>query len=575
MSVELTFMFGGEAGQGLQSVGFILAKAFARGGYHIFADQDYESRIRGGHSFFRVRASDKPVPAICEPLDFLVALNRQTIALHLNELTVDSVLIFDGDQIKDFTDPRAFAVPLARLAEEAGGKVMSNTAALGGVLGLISYDIDILNELLRETFSGSVAEANVKAAAAGYEYARNNFRGRLPAGKQNIKPVSGERRMVLSGTDAIALGAMAAGCKFLAAYPMTPTTPIIENMAAKAEQFGIAVIQPEDEIAAINMAVGASFAGVRAMTVTSGSGYCLMVEGICLAGMTETPVVIVLGQRPGPAVGLPTRTAQEELEFAIHTGSGEFPRVVLAQTTIEDGFWETIKAFNMADRYQVPVILLTDHHLSTSFATVPSFDFSKIAIDRGAVFREPADGNPEEYRRHRVTDSGISPRAFPGQGKALVVTDADEHDEAGHLTEDAVVRNAQVEKRMRKMEGIKNEITPPYLYGPDTAAITLIGWGSTRAAIQEAVDILRNNRISVNSVHLADLWPFPAEAFQSVFANAQKSYVIESNAGAQLAHLIRAETGHKVDGSILKFDGRPFTPAIIADRVIKGDVELW
>ena len=578
MSVEINFMFGGEAGQGLQSVGFILAKAFARGGYHVFADQDYESRIRGGHSFFRVRAGDAPVNAIVEPLDFLLALNRETIDLHRNELGPNGVVIFDPAKITDLKGEGLFGVPLEKLAETAGNKVMANTVALGAALGLVGYDREILNRILRETFQGkdgSVGEANVRAAAAGYDYARQNFKGIIPSGKDNLKPVSDIKRMLLSGTDAIALGAIAAGCKFLSGYPMTPTTPIIEYMAAKAKEYGLVVVQPEDEISAINMVVGAAYTGVRAMTATSGSGFCLMVEGICLAGITETPVVVVLGQRPGPAVGLPTRTSQEELEFAIHVGSGEFPRAVLAPATIEEHFWLTVKAFNLAEKYQTPVILLTDHSLATSYATVPPFDLAKVTIDRGVLFPGGAADKPEDYKRHKLTPSGISPRAFPGQGPALVVTDSDEHDEAGHLIEDAATRSAQVEKRLRKLSGLKGEIAPPLRYGPETAEITLIGWGGTRGAIQEAVDILQGEGADINSIHLAELWPFPAEAMAKALAHTRQTYVIENNATGQLAHLIRAETGFKVTGRILKYDGRPFTPDYIAARIRKHEVAAW
>ncbi|MDO8715842.1 MAG: 2-oxoacid:acceptor oxidoreductase subunit alpha [Dehalococcoidales bacterium] len=578
MSTEVNFMVGGEAGQGLQSVGFILAKSFVRGGYHVFADQDYESRIRGGHSFFRVRASDNPVSAITEPLDFLLALNRETIDLHRKELVPKGVIIFDRAKIPDLKGEGLFGIPLEELAETAGNKVMANTVALGAVLGLVDYDRDILNMMLRESFPGkdsSVGEANVKAAAAGYDYARQNFKGILPKGKDHLKPISDVKRMLLNGTDAVALGAIAAGCKFLAAYPMTPTTPIIEYMASKAREYGLVVVQPEDEISAINMVVGAAYTGVRAMTATSGSGFCLMVEGLCLAGITETPAVIVLGQRPGPAVGLPTRTSQEELEFAIHVGSGEFPRAVLAPGTIEEHFWLTVKVFNLAEKYQIPVILLTDHHLATSYATVPPFDLSKVTIDRGILFTDKTGAKPEEYKRHQLTPSGISPRAFPGQSPALVVTDSDEHDEAGHLIEDAVTRSAQVEKRMRKMSGLKQEIAPPLRYGPESAEITLIGWGGTRGAIQEAVDMLRKEGGSVNSIHLAELWPFPAEEMAKALANTRQSYVIENNATGQLSHLIRAETGYKVTGRILKYDGRPFTPAYIAGKVRKREVATW
>ena len=582
MSPEVNFMFGGEAGQGLQSVGFILAKAFARGGYYVFADQDYESRIRGGHSFFRVRAGDASINAISEPLDFLLALNRETIDLHRKELNPNGVIIFDPAKIPGINGENLFGVPLEKLAETAGNKVMANTVALGAALGLVDYDREILNRVLRESFpgkDGSVGEANVRAAAAGYDYARQNFKGILPSGKDHLKPISpdgiGVKRMLLSGTDAIALGAITAGCKFLSGYPMTPTTPIIEYLATKAKEYGLVVVQPEDEISAINMVVGAAYTGVRAMTATSGSGFCLMVEGLCLAGITETPVVVVLGQRPGPAVGLPTRTSQEELEFAIHVGSGEFPRAVLAPATIEDGFWQTVKAFNLAEKYQIPVILLTDHHLATSYATVPPFDLSKVTIDRGVLFPDKTGAKPEQYKRHQLTASGISPRAFPGQSPALVVTDSDEHDETGHLIEDAATRTAQVEKRMRKMSGVKQEIAPPHRYGSETAEITLIGWGSTCGCIQEAVDILRKEGTSINSIHLSEIWPFPAEAMAKALADTRQSYVIENNATGQLSHLVRAETGYKVTGRILKYDGRPFTPACIAEKVRKGEVTIW
>lgn len=575
MPTEVNIMVGGEAGQGLQSVGFILAKAFARGGYHVFADQDYESRIRGGHSFFRVRAGDAPINAISEPLDFLLALNRETIDLHRKELRQSGVVIFDPAKIPGINGENLFGVPLEKLAETVGNKVMANTVALGAALGLVDYDREILNQVLRESFQGkdgSVGEANIKAAAAGYDYARQSFKGKILF---HLKPISDVKRMLLSGTDAIALGAIAAGCKFLAGYPMTPTTPIIEYMASKAREYGLVVVQAEDEISAINMVVGAAYTGVRAMTATSGSGFCLMVEGLCLAGITETPAVVVLGQRPGPAVGLPTRTSQEELEFAIHVGSGEFPRVVLASASIEDSFWQTVKAFNLAEKYQTPVILLTDHHLATSYATVTPFDLSKVTIDRGVLFPSQTGASFEEYKRHQLTASGISPRAFPGLSKALVVTDADEHDEAGHLIEDATTRTAQVEKRMRKLSGLKKEIAPPQRYGSETAEITLIGWGGTRGAIHEAVDLLQKEGSSVNSVHLAELWPFPSEAMASALANTRQSYVIENNATGQLSHLIRAETGFKVTGRILKYDGRPFTPANITGKVRKREVTTW
>jgi 2-oxoglutarate ferredoxin oxidoreductase subunit alpha len=374
--------------------------------------------------------------------------------------------------------------------------------------------------------------------------------------------------MLVTGNEAVSLGAIAAGCKFMAAYPMTPASSIMEYMAAKSKDFDLVMVHAEDEIAAINMAIGAAYAGVRAMTATSGSGLCLMVEGLGLAGITETPVVIIDGQRPGPAVGLPTRTEQGDLQFVLHAHHGDFPRAVLAPATIEDAFWVTINAFNWAEKYQLPVIILTDQHLASSYATVDPLDLSKITIDRGMLFSEEED-DPLDYMRHRVTKSGISPRAFPGLGKALVVTDCDEHDEEGHLTEDAEERTAQVQKRLRKLLSLKQEIGTPQRYGPKKAETTLIGWGSTYGAIHEAVDSLRKEDASVNMLHLNELWPFPAKAVADAVSKARNSYAIENNATGQLAYLIKAETGYDVSGRILKYDGRPFTPAYIAQAVRK------
>ncbi len=570
MPIDVNFMVGGEAGQGVQSVGFILAKAFTRGGYHVFADQDYESRVRGGHNFFRVRVNDSRVEAIAEPVDILLALNKASIDLHHKELANRGVIVFDGEKIKDVGgNGNLFSVPLDRLAEErAENRLMANTVALGAALGLVRYDFEILDKLLLEHFgAGEIGEGNVRAAKAGYEYAQQNFRGDFG---YHLSAIGDVKRMLLTGNEAIALGAIAAGCKFMAAYPMTPASSIMEYMAAKAKDLGLVMLHAEDEIAAINMIIGAGYAGVRAMTATSGSGFCLMVEGLGLAGITETPIVVIDGQRPGPAIGLPTRTEQADLEFALYASHGEFPRAILAPATIEDAFWLTIKAFNMAEKYQLPVILLTDQHLASSYATVDKFDLSMATVDRGLLF-STEQASKSEYKRYRITESGISPRAFPGRAGALVVADADEHDETGHLIEDAGIRTQMVQKRLRKLLSLKNEIAPPQLYGPKKAETTLVGWGSTYGAIREAVDILHREDMSVNLLHLNELWPFPAEAVVNALDSARHSYVIENNASGQLAHLIQAETGRKASDKILKYDGRPFTPVYIAREVKRGD----
>lgn len=568
MPVDFNFIVSGEAGQGVQSVGFLLAKVFARGGYHIFADQDYESRIRGGHNFFRVRVSEGKVNAIAEDVDILIALSMDSIELHQPNMVTQGIIIFDGEKIRGISGNSGslLSVPLEKLAEEkAGGKLMLNTVALGAALSAVNYDLSILNTVLVDRFGkGKVADSNIAAAKAGYDYVQSEHKGNF----RKIKPLSEAKKMLLTGNDAISLGAIAAGCKFMAAYPMTPASSIMEYMAAKSKDLDLVMVHTEDEIAAINMAIGAAYAGVRAMTATSGSGLCLMVEGIGLAGITETPIVIIDGQRPGPAVGLPTRTEQGDLQFVLHAHHGDFPRAVLAPATIEDAFWVTINAFNWAEKYQLPVIILTDQHLASSYATVDPLDLSKVTIDRGMLFSEKED-DPLDYMRHRVTKSGVSPRAFPGLGKALVVTDCDEHDEEGHLTEDAGERTAQVQKRLRKLLSLKQEIGTPQRYGPRKAETTLIGWGSTYGAIHEAVDILRKEDASVNMFHLDELWPFPAKAVLDAVSKARNSYVIENNATGQLARLIKAETGYDVSGRILKYDGRPFTPAYIAQAVRK------
>ena len=567
MTVDFNFMVGGEAGQGIQSVGMLLAKVFAHSGYHIFADQDYESRVRGGHNFFRVRVSDSKVGAIAEEVDILIALNMDSIELHQPKMVADGIIVFDGEHIQGVKgNGNLVSVPLARLAEErAGGKLMINTVALGAALAAVNYDLSILNTVLIKRFGkGKVADSNIAAAKAGYDYVQSEHKGTF----RKIKPLSEAKRMLLTGNETISLGAISAGCKFMAAYPMTPASSIMEYIAAKAKDFDLVMVHAEDEIAAINMAIGAAYAGVRAMTATSGSGLCLMVEGIGLAGITETPIVIIDGQRPGPAVGLPTRTEQGDLQFVLHAHHGDFPRAVLAPATVEDAFWITIKAFNWAEKYQLPVIILTDHHLASSYSTIDCLDLSEVTIDRGILFSAQED-DPGDYMRHRVTKSGVSPRAFPGLTKALVVTDCDEHDEEGHLTEDAGERTAQVQKRLRKLLSLKNEIGLPQKYGSRGAETTLIGWGSTYGAIHEAVDILRKEGASVNMLHLNELWLFPAQRVADAISRAVNTYVIENNATGQLARLIKAETGYDVSGQILKFDGRPFTPSHIVEAVRK------
>ncbi len=571
MSDDFNIMVGGEAGQGVQSVGAILAKTLAGGGLNVFADQDYESRVRGGHNFFRVRARAADVHALSPALDLLVALNKETIDLHEKELKPGGIVIYDAAQTRFTSDKANFLnVPLLKLAlEKAQNQLMANTVAVGAVLGLTGYDFEILSGVLEKEFARHGEKTvgdNITAARAGYDYVRSQGKKLSlpePHSRQN-------RRILLNGNEALCLGAMAAGCKFVAGYPMTPSSPILEYIADKGREYGVVMMHVEDEIAAMNMAVGAGYAGVRSMVATSGGGFALMVEGLALAGMTETPVVVVLGQRPGPATGLPTRTEQAELFFALHAGHGEAPRAVFAPADAAGAFNAAVKAFNLAEKYQTAVIILTDNHLATSYYTTDRFDLSQVKVDRGSLISSDA----ADYKRHLVTDSGISPRALPGQGKALVVTDSDEHDEYGHMIEDAATRKSQVEKRLRKQDGLKKEITVPEFHQADGAEVTLIGWGSTSGAIREAADMLKKDGRAVNTLHFSQLWPFPADGVSEALKQSRKNIVVEGNATSQLSALIRRETGRSVDGAILKYDGRPFSPREIVDR-LKTEVKAW
>jgi 2-oxoglutarate ferredoxin oxidoreductase subunit alpha len=576
MADELNIMIGGEAGQGVQSMGLVLARALVRGGYEIFSDQDFESRIRGGHSFSRVRASLRPVAAALEPVDVLVALNAETIGLHLKEVQPDGVIIYDsaktGAQVGDGVI--ALDIPIERIAlDTAGNLLMTNTVAAGAALGLLDYDFDILAAVLRQEYGRhgeKVVEFNIKAARAGYDYGRQ----RRPAGFElRLKAGKASGKMLLTGHEALALGAMAAGCKFVAGYPMTPTTPILEFLADKGREYGIPVIQAEDEISAVNMVIGAAYTGLRAMTATSGGGFCLMVETLSLAGMTETPMVVVLGQRAGPAIGLPTRTEQGDLLFALHAGHGEFPRAMLAPTNAEDAFWCAVKAFNMAEKFQTPVIILTDHDLGNSYYTIKKPDLSKVTIERGELLTDEEAEKTVDYKRYAFTKSGISPRAFPGQGKALVVADSDEHNEEGHIIEDAETRRKMMDKRMRKHDGLKREIRGPVVHHRENPKYNLIGWGSTLGAIEEASGLLETIGVRACVIHLNELWPFPAEALGRALAGVAKNIVIENNATGQLEKLIRAETGIAADGHVHRYDGRAFTAEYIVSALEKETAE--
>ncbi|OGQ97705.1 MAG: 2-oxoacid:ferredoxin oxidoreductase subunit alpha [Deltaproteobacteria bacterium RIFOXYD12_FULL_57_12] len=560
--MDYSIKIGGEAGQGIQTIGDALGRVFVRAGYHVFSHQDYESRIRGGHNFYQLRFSSQPLAASRNKVDILVALDRESITRHEKDLTVNGRIIYDASALKFKNGGPAFLdIPFEKLAlEQDGDKIMVNTVATGAVLGMLGLEPDLILELIADTFKNKgdhVVHANKNAVRAGYEYARLHCDTCTFA----VAVDEVQQRMLVGGVESIALGALASGCRFYSAYPMTPSTGIMNYLASTESEYGVIVEQAEDEIAAINMALGASYAGVRAMTGTSGGGFALMVEGLSLAGMTETPIVIAMGQRPGPATGLPTRTEQGDLEFLLSAGHGEFPRVIFAPGTPRQAFHLTNKAFDIAEKYQIPVFILFDTYLADSQWTVDSFDLNQVRyIDyrlRGDAFK-----NQQHYRRYAYTETGISPLAVPGDASHVVVVDSDEHDEEGHIIEDAATRIRMVEKRLlKKLPLIRTEIAPPDFYGDQEAHVVLTGWGSTYGIIKEAVDELAKS-MSIAMLHFSEVFPLPDLGlfdYVSFLRKTKLPLCIEHNATGQFSRLLRAATGFEFKIQINKYDGRPFT----------------
>jgi 2-oxoglutarate ferredoxin oxidoreductase subunit alpha len=434
-------------------------------------------------------------------------------------------------------------------------------------------DLEPMQNIIRQNFGRkgqAVVDGNLAALEAGYQQGQK-YAGDYAFKLQRI--AGAPPRMAVNGTQAFSLGALAGGCRFVSGYPMTPGSPVLHWMVAHAERYGVATKHTEDEIAAINMAIGAAHMGARALVPTSGGGFSLMVEALGLAGITETPIVIYNAQRPGPATGLPTRQEQGDLLFMLHASQGEFPRFLLAPGTHEECFSSSWRAFNLAEKYQTPVLVLSDHYLAVAVRTLDleAFDFEAVEIERGALLSATElDALEEKYLRYRVTDSGVSPRAVPGHHQAVYVASGNEHEESGAVTEEPEMRAAQVEKRQRKLAGMAEEISPPRRYGPAEARTTFVCWGSTYGPLRETVDRLNAEQAGrANMLHFVDLWPFPVEAVTAALERANQVIAVECNATAQLATLIRANTGRAVDGKVLRYDGRSFTPAFILARVME------
>lgn len=558
--MDYSIKIGGEAGQGIQTIGDTLARVFSRSGYYVFTHQDYESRIRGGHNFFQIRFSDRPIYSSREKIDIVVALDKESINQHEKELSDIGQIIYDSESLKEKHEkPYFLDIPFNRLALEHGGsRIMANTVATGAVLGMLGLELDIFIGIIKETFKRKgegVIKANIDSAMAGHDYAvKQCLKCSFTVTKLTAPKV------LMSAIEAIGFGAIASGCKFYAAYPMTPSTGIMNYLASKEKEYSIVVEQAEDEIAAINMALGASFAGVRAMTGTSGGGFALMVEGLSLAAMTETPIVIALGQRPGPATGFPTRTEQADLNFALYTAHGEFPRVIFAPGSPEQAVYLTNKAFDLTEKYQIPCIIIFDTYLADSEWTYEGLDLSRIKYKD---YRLRSDSLKEivQYKRHAFTETGVSPLAIPGASRHLVVTDSDEHDEEGHIVEDAETRIRMVNKRLfKKLPLIRKDIEPPYFYGAENPDVIITGWGSTYGVMKEAVDALAAD-CKIAMLHFSEIYPFPSAGkfnYMKKLRDAQVTICIENNATGQFARLMKTETGYTFNSLINRFDGRPF-----------------
>lgn len=567
ISNYFTVKIGGEAGQGIKSAGLLFGKVATRSGYWIFNYTEYPSLVRGGHNMMQTTISAEEVAAPTQHSNLLIALNQETIDLHHLGIVDGGGILFDKDKKLDTSKVKhsikIFEVPLLALAKEVGGmELMSNTVAMGATVALLSGDIKHLRNMIEEEFGKKKPEmvaVNQEAAQAGYDYIVRNYSDDI---KEVIKPRENFReKMIVNANETTAMGAIAVGIQFYCAYPMTPATNIIHNLAPLQKKYRFIYKQPEDEIAAINMAIGAANAGARSMVGTSGGGFCLMTEGYGLAGITETPVVIINAMRGAPATGIPTWSEQSDLKMVLSAHQGDFPRIVLAAGDPKEAFYLTMKAFNLAEKYQTPVLLLTDKLICENDQSYEFFDYKDFEIERGKLVNKKT----EEYERYKITEDGISERSPLGIGN-FFIANSDEHDSEGFSNEEIENRNQQMAKRMKKLEICKEEdMIGPVLFGPEEADITIVSWGSNKGSILEALKEFRN----VNYLHLTMINPFPTE---KVVERLQKSHYlinIEQNFTAHMGGLIREKTGIEILDHLLKYDGRPIYPEEIIAKINK------
>ncbi|MBW6441985.1 2-oxoacid:acceptor oxidoreductase subunit alpha [Patescibacteria group bacterium] len=559
---------GGPAGTGVKSVGLMLAKIAARSGYQVFDYIEYPSLIKGGHNVMQVNFSTEKVTAPRAKSDLLIAFDQITIDLHFSEIEEGGGIIYDSESKADLSKVdksiSLYGIPLKKLAHEAGEKtIFLNIVALSSALGLLGGNNETFKKLIEEEYGSKgedIVNADKKAADLGYNYVLENFKDDLRDYMKVIDSFSSPTPyMVLTGNEAAALGAISAGLQFAAIYPMSPISNILHVLAANQEKFGYIYKQPEDEISAINMSIGASYAGARSMTATSGGGFCLMTEAYGLAGITETPLVIVEGMRGGPATGLPTWSGQGDLRMVLHSHQDDWPRIVLTPGDVQETYELTAKAFDLADKYQTTVVVLIDKNICENDETMMFPNVTDLKIDRGKFIKEKV----EDYKRYELSEDGVSPRSIPGVGN-FFIANSDEHDEYGYSSEEIENRNIQMKKRMQKLiTCAQNDMPNPEVFGPEDADITVVSWGSNKGSILEALKSFSN----VNYVHVTWMNPFPTEFLSNVLSKAKHVVDIECNYTGQLADIVREKTGIEIKDRFLKLDGRIIYPAEIIEKL--------
>jgi len=567
-------MFGGQAGDGSLTTGDLIAAVFKRMGLDVYTYKDFPSRIRGGHTNYVIRAGERPNYGMADFVDGLVAFDLEAVQAHIDEMRPGGFVIFDNtsetipDDVRR-SDITWYEIPIGRIAKnDIGLELVRNTISLGVLGALIGMDAEIVRAEVRRVYGRKgekVVDFNIRAIEAGEHAIAEGFADR-PSGYGLQARVDGDR-LLMMGNDAIGYGALVAGCRFMAGYPITPATDVLEWMAKELPRFGGTAVQAEDELAAINMVIGAAFTGVRAMTATSGPGQSLMTEAIGLAGVLEIPIVVIECARAGPSTGMPTKTEQSNLNQLIFSGHGEIPRVVIAPGTITESFEFTAQAFNLAEMYQLPVFVLTEQALCQSKATLKPFDLDAFRVDRGKLI-DSGELVFGEYKRFAFTEDGVSPRVIPGVPGGMHLAPGSEHNDAGVITENTRNRARMMEKRMRKLETMRDDLPPALVHGVADSEIGIIGYGANTGPITEAVERLGRAGLPVRFLQLRTLWPFPEDDVRAFFRGAQHVFVVENNFTGQLERLIRYVVG-PLDAlhSVRKYDGRPFRPIEVIDPV--------